>query len=641
MKRFKGAIACGLAVVVLVVIAGCSGNSSTDTPTTRTATVTRGNLTLDIAAAGNLAFSQTDDLPFDLFYQQGTVSDVLVQVGDSVTKGQELVTLDPDEWQTNLTSLQDAVTSAQRLVATRQQAVDSANRTVATKQQAVTNATNALAADQAQITAKQLAVTQAEYDVTSANNTINNLLDIKAVLDKIDEANQTIATATMILNSSTVYGVSITIADRTYFLNLISGSNSFLAEMNAKLKSLLNGTTPMSTDQAQFQLQQDQLTLQSKQLALSNAQAAVTQAQQAMAADQTTIEYANQDVATAQQNVTFASQDLASAQDAYDTAVQNLQDARAMSPILTAPFDGVITKVNVAGGDKVVRGTVAVEIADPARFEANILVSELDILQVKVGDTATVTADAVTGGAFPATVTQISPTATIQSGVVNYGVTVELQALTPIVSGGPSSGNVTASGNTTGLSARLQQAVDSGQMTEEQAQQLQQRIESGNFTIGGAPSSGTGTPRGTFTPPAGGFSGGGFSGGGFGGFGGSSTGGTGQTQSQLPQSVVTDYQLRQGLTVTVSISIAERSDVLLVPNAAVTTSAGKSYVQLVNTSGQVTQTEVQTGLNDWQNTEITSGLNEGEKVIVPLNTGPASSSSSGLRGGGGILGLGR
>lgn len=644
MKRVTALVAFVLIAVVLV-LAGCSGNSSNaETATTRTAAATRGNLTLDISAAGNLALAHTEDLPVDLFFQQATVSEVLVEQGDSVTEGQELVKLDPDEWQTNLDNLQDAVTTAQRQVATRQQAVDSANRTVAMKEQAVTNAMNALSADQAQINAKQLAVDQAELDVTSANTTINNLEDIKDILDKINETNQTIQTATMVLNASAANGVSLTITNRNYFLNLINGSNSFLSELNAKLRNLLNGSAPMSTSQAQFQLQQNQLQLQNKQLALSNAEDAVAQVQQTVAADQTAIDYAKQDVITARQNLDFSRQDLASAQNGYDNAVQSLDDARAMSPVITAPFDGVITKVNVAGGDKVVRGTVAAVIADPSRFEANILVNELDILQVTVGDTATVTADAVSGAVFPATVTFISPTATIQSGVVNYDVTVELQALTPIVTQ-PSgaSGNFTASGNATAaIEDRLQQAVDSGRLTQEQADQLRQRIESGNFTApaGAGPGTAGGGFSGSFTPPAGGFGGGNF-GGGFFPNGSGSTGST-QTQSQLPESVITSYELRQGLTVTVSITIAERQDVILVPNAAVTTTGGQSYVQVVDASGQTEQRQVETGLNDWQNTEISSGLSEGEPVLVPLNTSSSSSGSSGsTRIGGGVFGLGR
>ncbi len=670
MKHFKAVIACGLAAVVLLVVAGCSSNSSTATPTSRVATVTRGNLSLDISAAGNLAFSHTEDLPFNMFYSQGTVSAVDVKVGDSVTENETLATLDPTEWQTNLTALENAVTTAERTIATKQQAVDSSNQTVITRQQAVTAAKTALVNDQATIAAKQravtqaelgvtqaqLAVTQAQLDVTSANNTINSLSDIAAVLDQIASANQTINTATMILNASTVSGVALSITNRNYFLDQITQSQSFIQQLDAQLKSLLDGTTQMSTPQLQLQLQQDQLNLQNKELALSNAQAAVavaqaavtqaqqavTQAQQTVADDQTAIQFAQQAVTTARQNVTFAEQDLATAQSDYNTAVTNLQNAQAMSPVITAPFAGVVTAVNVAGGDTVQNGTVAVSIADPSQYQASILVNELDIPQVKIGDTATITADAVPNSVFTATVTEISPTATISSGVVNYPVTVELQALTPITSNSTSrsfgaSGNTSrsfgASGNSTALSDRLQQAVASGQMTEQQAQQIEQRIASGNFTRPTSSASGSSSS----TRPTGGF--GGFGGGFFSRSGSStSSSSSAQNQSQLPDSVVTSYQLRQGMTVTVDISIAEATNVLLVPNGAITTTGGKSYVNVEDAStGKVTQTEVQTGLNDWQNTEITSGLNEGEKVVVPLNTAPATSSSgNNFRGGGGI-----
>ena len=48
--------------------------------------------------------------------------------------------------------------------------------------------------------------------------------------------------------------------------------------------------------------------------------------------------------------------------------------------------------------------------------------------------------------------------------------------------------------------------------------------------------------------------------------------------------------------------VARNTNVLVVPNAAVTTQAGKHYVTVVNPDGTTKQTEVQTGLSDWQNT---------------------------------------
>ena len=121
------------------------------------------------------------------------------------------------------------------------------------------------------------------------------------------------------------------------------------------------------------------------------------------------------------------------AQARYDDAQKALEEALAASPEIIAPFAGFITNVNVKGGDEVMKGTVAVTLADPDKFEAEILVSEMDIYQVEVGGAATVEADAFSGVIIPATVTHISPTATIQSGVVNYSVTVEVQSLEEIM----------------------------------------------------------------------------------------------------------------------------------------------------------------------------------------------------------------
>ena len=112
------------------------------------------------------------------------------------------------------------------------------------------------------------------------------------------------------------------------------------------------------------------------------------------------------------------------AQKAVEDAQKSLDEAMDASPEVTAPFAGFITMVNVEGGDEVLKGTVAVQLADPEKFEADILVSEMDILQVKMGGEARVQVDAMQGMSLPARITHISPTATIQSGVGNYKVQV-------------------------------------------------------------------------------------------------------------------------------------------------------------------------------------------------------------------------
>ncbi len=67
--------------------------------------VQRGDLTIDITAVGNLAFAHEEELTFGV---EGTVEEVLVEVGDTVEEGQVLAELDD----TSIISLQEAVTQA-------------------------------------------------------------------------------------------------------------------------------------------------------------------------------------------------------------------------------------------------------------------------------------------------------------------------------------------------------------------------------------------------------------------------------------------------------------------------------------------------------------------------------------------------
>jgi HlyD family secretion protein len=247
-----------------------------------------------------------------------------------------------------------------------------------------------------------------------------------------------------------------------------------------------------------------------------------------------------------------------------------LEEALEKSPEVIAPFDGFITKVLVEGGDEVLTGTVAAQLADPNKFEADILVSEMDIFQVKLEGDATVQIDALTTLILPAKVTHISPTATIQQGVVNYEVKVELESLEELMQARQEAMPDISSDE---LPEPIKQAIEEGQMTQEEAEamleEMQQQMQ----------------------------------------------------QAQVEQqAAIEDFQLREGLTVTVSILIEEATDVLLVPNAAITTQRGQSYVQVVTASGETEERAIQTGISDYQFTEVTEGLSEGEQVLVPQGT---------------------
>ncbi len=77
-----------------------------------------------------------------------------------------------------------------------------------------------------------------------------------------------------------------------------------------------------------------------------------------------------------------------------------------------------------------------------------------------------------------------------------------------------------------------------------------------------------------------------------------------------------DRTLRIGMTTENNIKIANAKDVLLVSNMAIQKRDGKSFVNILNDKNQPEPREVEIGVQNDFKTEIKSGLNEGEKVIV-------------------------
>ena len=104
--------------------------------------------------------------------------------------------------------------------------------------------------------------------------------------------------------------------------------------------------------------------------------------------------------------------------------------------------------------------------------------------------------------------------------------------------------------------------------------------------------------------------------------------------------------LKPGMSVNADISVAERQRVLLVPNTAITTVNGKTTVKKTDQSVMkksesntdktlpTTIIEVTTGLTNNVDTEITSGLSEGDTIVLPS----VATNTSAAAGSGGILG---
>ena len=551
-----------------VVAAGCSKKAVTTTTTTSEVTVGTGNITVSITSTGSMDYSDYENLAFAA---DGTVGAVNVKVGDLVTKGQVLAAFDSDFWSQNLDTLT--------------QALQTANRNLTSAKSNITDLAN-------QVTAKELAVSQAELSLQTAQNNLAEQVD----QDQLNIANAQIALKTAQDNldeAQANYDSNWTIPD--YILAYAQTQ----AQLKVAQDNLAAAQTTLAADQAN-----------TGHLQIDQAQLQITQSQQALGDAKTAVTNAQTDEASAEQAVTDA-------QTALDTA-------KATNIQITAPFDGAVTTVNITQGGATKKGATALVLADTSKFKASLMVNEADIPNISVGTMATITATALPNVTLNARVTAISPVATIQSGVVNYAVTATILGIAPSArtstsgstSGQSSTTTTPSTGTTTTPATTGRQRIITtsgassqsgasgtppttlpfgngqlGNLTPDQLAQLQQRIQQG--------------------------------------------GGAGFGQSNAASATV---QLRQGLSLTVNLIEQQKLNVITVPNSAIKTISGKTYVQVKTSSGTPEQREVTIGLKDYQNTEIVSGLTAGEVILITKTSSTAKTTTTQAPGGFGIGG---
>jgi len=483
MRILKATLAVTLAAVIVTLL-GCAKSSGATQA--QTATVQRGNVSVTTTTAGNLAFIRTENDAFKVYGKgdvvgsaQGTwtVTAVNVQVGDYVTAGEVLASLNTTTFQDDITALEQTLLSDQE------------------------------------------AVTQAQINLTNA----------QIALDKMTGSVPSTSVETA------QAGVDTAMTNLQYALNSATSASanggpswqSVIAVAESKLKSAENGLNALLTTAT---------------------------------ADQVT---------AAEMQVDLAAGQLQSAENAVLDAQHALDEANTGSPYVTCSFDGVVTAVDVTQGQVINSGAVAATIADPTQYEVQVPVGEQGALSLQVGGTATVSINALSGVTLPGTITAVAPTATIQSGVVNYQVTVEVTSFVPI-SGGLGSGQRSFYGGGT----------TSGN-------------QGGTFQGGGRQFAG-----GTATP----------------------------TPSQ-------PVKVMQGLSVTVNLVTAQATNVLMVPNRAVVRQKGKTYVNVLK-NGTTAQVAVTTGISNTQFTQVITGLNEGDTVVLSAAT--AATPTPTPRPGGGL-----
>lgn len=113
--------------------------------------------------------------------------------------------------------------------------------------------------------------------------------------------------------------------------------------------------------------------------------------------------------------------DIANAEARIDAAQATINLAQ-----LTAPFDATVTEVNIKPGDQVAPGTTAFRLDDLSRLLVDVLVSEVDINRVELGQDVYLSFDAILGKVYTGEVVEVAKVGTSNQGIVEFNVTVEL-----------------------------------------------------------------------------------------------------------------------------------------------------------------------------------------------------------------------
>ena len=138
--------------------------------------------------------------------------------------------------------------------------------------------------------------------------------------------------------------------------------------------------------------------------------------------------------ADAEQNEMLTSTKLRDYEDQLKAAEEKLSYCT-----VTAPFDGMIVSQDIKAGQTVNAGASLVTIIDQNAMEFAVPVDELDISKVKLGQKADISVDALTGTSekpLSGTVTKIATEGTSSNGVTDYDVTIKLDEINENIKGG-------------------------------------------------------------------------------------------------------------------------------------------------------------------------------------------------------------
>jgi len=399
-------------VVVLVLIVGGSlllwqrlvQAQAPQTPKYETVTPTRSTLRSLVSATGSIEPEAQVSLTFK---GVGRVAEVKVKATDRVEPGQVLATLDSQDVALSVAQAEAGLASAQ------------ANLAQLTRKARAED----LEAAQASLDSAQANVKSAEANLASARATYSKLLAGASENDKkVAAANLERAQAALQQAQSAYDQVA----------NL---PNVGLLPQSLNLQ---RATIDYEQAKAQYQI----ATAGADAAQRAQSVAAIAQAEAAVANARAQVAQAKSSLVKLQEGAT--PEQTAGAQAQVKQAEAVLAQAHQDNATLRSPIAGVVAQVNITPGEFPNAARAAIVVVNVDRFHIDISVDEIDIGQIQEGQRAEITLESLPDAKVTGRISQIAPTAAVNTGVVSYLVTVVLDPTTaPLRAGLSATANIT------------------------------------------------------------------------------------------------------------------------------------------------------------------------------------------------------
>lgn len=356
------------AIVVIaagVLFATNRSQPTSTTTATQTGEITRATLSSVIESSGSASPESSIALSFGA---TGTVVKVNVQLGDLVKQGDVLAEIDT-------TDLGLAVAQAEQDYLSQQAAYSMT-----------------INSDPSEVAAAKLSVSNAEaaYQLAQQKYQVNSTDSVMLSCNNLDSAKQTYDDA------QTAY-------------------NNYLTDWHVQVY----GTAEISPQQAQLDRAKaayEQAVINCNLAKSSVNDTGIKSAYASLVQAKASLDSL---LNPAEHTLTAARIKLEQADLALAEARQQLEDAK-----IVAPFDGMITSVTaIVGGSS---SGASIELTDVGQYHVDVLVDETEISQIKVGQQAKITFDALSDITVTGQIARIDPAGTVSNGVVNYKVRVNL-----------------------------------------------------------------------------------------------------------------------------------------------------------------------------------------------------------------------